>query len=395
MNVWLWWVVMTVVLAAAVAVAGYAVVRRKQMHLWLWSYLRQRRPVVPDGPVHVMFCFVDHYEPQWGRPPYETEVARVRAWTERYPEMARRHRDADGVHPQHTFFYPEEEYRPEHLAALADLCAQGFGEIEVHLHHDHDTADGLREKLHRFVRVLHEDHGALPVDPATGKPVFAFIHGNWCLDNSRPDGRWCGVNDELQVLAECGCYADYTMPSAPSDTQTSKINAIYYAIDDPVSPKSHDEGVDAAVGEPPVGDLLLVQGPLALNWKQAKWGVLPRIENADVRTGQEPTPDRVDLWVQQHIHVRGRPDWVFVKVHTHGAPERDQDTLLGEAVHRMHDYLDSRYNDGTRHVLHYVTARELYNIVKAAEDGRTGNPHQYRDYVLAPPRLRASASGPV
>ena len=48
MNVWLWWVVMTVVLAAAVAVAGYAVVRRKQMHLWLWSYLRQRRPVVPD-----------------------------------------------------------------------------------------------------------------------------------------------------------------------------------------------------------------------------------------------------------------------------------------------------------------------------------------------------------
>ena len=56
-------------------------------------------------------------------------------------------------------------------------------------------------------------------DPATGELRFAFIHGNWSLDNSRPDGRWCGLNNELILLRELGCYADFTLPSAPSDTQ--------------------------------------------------------------------------------------------------------------------------------------------------------------------------------
>jgi hypothetical protein len=36
-------------------------------------------------------------------------------------------------------------------------------------------------------------------------------------------------------------------------------------------------------------------------------------------------------------------------------------------------------------VLHYVTAREVYNIIKAAEAGLTGSPHDYRDYELPPP----------
>jgi len=226
--------------AGAVAVALEC--RRRNMHLWLGSYWRRRIPAVTDGPVHVMFCFVDHFEPQWGRPSYDVEVKRVARWREGYPRLASRHRDADGVHPQHTFFYPEEEYRVEHLDEIAALCRAGFGEIEVHLHHDNDTEAGLREKITRFVGVLHERHGALPVDPATGRPAFGFIHGNWCLDNSRADGRWCGLNNELILLRELGCYADFTLPSAPSDTQTATANRIYYATDDPDAPKSHDTG---------------------------------------------------------------------------------------------------------------------------------------------------------
>ena len=62
------------------------------------------------------------------------------------------------------------------------------------------------------------------------------------------------------------------------------------------------------------------------------------------------------------------------------------DTLLGPRMDAMHDYLERVYNDGTRHVLHYVTSRELYNIVKAAEAGLDGDPARYRDYVLPPPR---------
>jgi len=62
----------------------------------------------------------------------------------------------------------------------------------------------------------------------------------------------------------------------------------------------------------------------------------------------------------------------------------------------MHTYLESRYNDGKDYALHYVTAREMYNIAKAAEAGMTGNPHQYRDFELAPPaHARAVPAAPA
>ena len=61
------------------------------------------------------------------------------------------------------------------------------------------------------------------------------------------------------------------------------------------------------------------------------------------------------------------------------------DTLLGAPVHAMHAHLERHYNDGERHVLHYVTAREMYNIIKAAEAGLEGNPARYRDFELPPP----------
>ncbi len=373
----------------ALAAAGLLIYRElsnKYMFIWLGEWFRGAWREPATGPIHVLFCFVDHYEPQWRNPDRAQEDARVDRWVRDYPRLARRHKDADGRHPTHTFFYPEEEYRPEHLDKIQALCEQGLGEIEIHLHHDRDTAAGLRSKLDSFIDTLHHRHGALPLCPETRKPLFAFIHGNYALDNAREDGCWCGVNNELIVLREAGCYADFTLPSAPSDTQTRKINAIYYAKDDPVRPKSHDSGRDVRVGGQPWGDLMILQGPLALNWRRRKWGIFPKIENADIRAANPPTPDRVDLWVRTGVHVRGRPEWVFVKVHTHGTQEGDMDTLLGQPVDDMFSYLEQRYNDGEHYRLHYVTSREMYNISKAAEAGEQGDPGQYRDYLLPRPK---------
>ena len=372
-------------LLALCAIAVTVAIRARNMQYWLSGYLRRRRPPAVDGPIHVMFCFVDHFEPAWGKVDLATQRARVDRWCRDYRALAAMHRDADGRMPQHTFFYPEEEYLEEHLDKIAALCAEGYGEIEIHLHHDNDNEANFRQTIERFNNLLHERHGALPRDPATGQLRFGFIHGNWSLDNSRADGRWCGINNELILLRELGCYADFTLPSAPSDTQTKASNAIYYATDDPLRPKSHDSGVPVRVGGTASGDLMIVQGPLGLNWRERKFGVLPRIENADVRRGCPPTPERVDAWVNTGIHVEGRPEWVFVKVHTHGTQERDMDTLLGDAAQRMHEHLERAYNDGERYVLHYVTARETYNIIKAAEAGHGGDPHAFRDFLLPPP----------
>lgn len=380
------WALLAIVAALVAATAIFF--QRRHVGTWIGSFLKQdwRAPVPAGTTRHLMFCFVDHYEPGWASPTYETECARVARWRQDYPKLCEGLRDADGRQPVHSFFYPEEEYRREHLDALVELCRMGLGEIEIHLHHDDDTDAGLREKLRRFTKILIDEHDALPRDPHTGQVRWAFIHGNWALDNSHPSGRGCGVNNELIVLREEGCYVDYTFPAAPDPCQTSTVNKIYYAKDDPHRPKSHDTGVRVKVGGEPSGDLMLIQGPIGFMWHNRKFGLLPRIENADVRTSSPPTPQRVDAWVETGIHVEGRPEWVFVKVHTHGTQERDINTLLGKPMRDAFEYLGRRYNDGKDWKLHYVSAREMYNIAKAAERGLDGDPGQYRDLVVPRPK---------
>jgi len=365
------------------------ILKKKNMQEWLPNYLKQKHFTKKDeveGITHIMFSFVDHYEPQWGKPDsIDIERSRVDRWCKEYPEMASKHVDVDGVHPQHTFFYPEEEYRVEHLDKIATMCRDGFGEIEVHLHHDNDTSENLRSSITQFCNTLHNDHGALSHHPETGQLMYGFIHGNWTLDNSGHDGKLCGVNDELIVLKETGCYADFTYPSAPHATQPKTINSIYYAKDDPVKPKSHNTGKDVVVGGSVWGDIMMVNGPLMLNWKKLKKGVFPQIENSDIRKGMEPTKERVDLWVDANIHVKGKPEWLFIKVHTHGTQERDMDVLLGKPVDDMFSYLEEKYNDSKQYQLHYVNSREMYNIIKAAEGNKVGSPNQFRDYILPKP----------
>lgn len=357
-------------------------VRSKNIHIWGVQYIFQSltKAKSKQKPIHIMFCFVDHYEPRWHNASIDVERQRVQKWCDIYPQLAGKHKDADGHYPKHSFFYPEEEYREEHINNLKQLCDAGYGEIEIHLHHNDDTSDGFRQKIQYFRDLLAKKHGCLSVNKE-GKVSFGFVHGDWALDNSHPDGNNCGVNDELIILREEGCYADFTLPSAPHPTQTRTINSIYMAKDDPVAPKSHDRGELLSTARKAQGDLLIVQGPLTLNWQERKWHFLPRIENSDVRGNQPPTEQRVDLWVNQAISVVGREEWIFIKIHTHGTQDNDIGALLGKPVDDMFYYLENKYNDGTNYMLHYVTAREMVNIIRAAEDGKQGNPNDYRDYV--------------
>lgn len=386
--------VLVLVFVAAIGLYWWGLAQRN-VQIWLLGYLQHRRRVrrLPrvDGTRHVMFCFVDHYEPLAGGADEARATARVARWAHDYPELARRHRDSTGRPPQHTFFYPEEEYRASFLNPIERLCGDGWGEVEIHLHHDDDTETGLRHKLGEFLRRLDADHGLVPKQD--GAYRYAFIHGNWALDNSRADGRWCGINNELVVLRDTGCYADFTLPSAPSDTQTRTVNSIYYATDDPRRPKSHDTGIPVRVGGKASGDLLIFQGPLALNWRRRRLGIWPRIENADIAPSEVPIEERVELWVRQHIHVEGRPEWIFIKVHTHGATEINADYLFGGEFERLFSCLEGRYNDGRAYRLHYVTAREAYNIAKAAEAGHDGDPARFRDFLIPPARGVAASRG--
>lgn len=343
---------------------------------------------------HVLFCKTDHFEPVAARrSAVARERARMRTWLTEYPRLAGRHWDSDGVPPQHTWFYPAEAYRAEYLDQLNDLVARGLGEIELHLHHGHDTSASLRAKIDAGLDAFNR-HGALLTTETPGRRAYAFIHGNMALDNGLGDPALCGVNDELTILEQTGCYADFSLPTAPEPSQPRKGNAIYYAVDDPARPKSYDSGIDAEVGRKNPDGLLMIPGPLTTNWRQRKLGVFPRLDIAEI-TGRWPgTPSRVDRWVRAGIHVKGRPEWIVVKVSCHGAEERSFDSLLGAGAERMHGYLEAAFRDRPGWRLHYVTARQLYNIVKAAEAGCVGDPDEFRDFIIPPyANQRARAEG--
>lgn len=385
----------------------------KAVDKWLPAYLGAvlSRPGLPSGQKHLMFCMADHYEPFRDGAAHAEARTSVGKWTSAYPVLFGKYKDADGCSPRHTFFYPQEEYDSECLKGLAGLCRQTCSEVEIQIHHRNDTPDGFRKKLKEFCDILHGQHALLGCDRA-GRVRYGFVHGNWALCNSRPDGDWCGVNEELGILAETGCYADFTFPSAPSPTQPRMVNAIYRAQDTPGRPGGCEKGVEVGVrgqppslgsyGEPrgsgfrgivklPIADsqegksLMLITGPLALDWGRRKCGVLPRLENGAITGRNQPLPFRIDCWVRQHIHVRGKPAWIFVKVYTHGCFSENSGVVLGEPMQKAHEYLCRKYNDRKDWSLHYVTAREMYNIVRAAEDGKTGNPGEFRNYEIISP----------
>jgi hypothetical protein len=328
-----------------------------------------------------LFALCDHYEPLWGKAPDDVGVARVDAWAERYPTLGR-FRDSNGRPPRHGFFFPGEEYRPHFLDQLAKLAKAGFGEVEVHLHHDGDTAETLRPQLADALKTFAQ-HGHISRD-AQGNYQWAFIHGNWCLANSRPDGKWCGVDDELPLLHSLGCYADLTFPSAPDPCQPDKVNQIYWPVGDLAQRRSYENGERARVGAAHDDRLLMITGPLSL----ARKGRGMRIENGALTGDDPPSAARVQSWIDQHIHIAGRPEWTFVKVHTHGALEKTARSLLGDGGDQLHTALARVMKDGDQ--LHYVTAREMYNVARAAMDGHSGNPNAYFDYRIAPPPVAAA-----
>ncbi len=376
--------------AARAAVAPFRALADKHFETFLGGYLvdegrralarRMRAPA--QGVRHLLVAVCDHYEPLWGAADDARGAERVRAWREGYPKLASSFRDSEGRPPRHTFFFPGEEYRPQFLEPLAELARAGLGEVEIHLHHDGDTAATLEAQLRQTIADFTR-HGHLS-RTSEGIPRYAFIHGNWALANARPDGRWCGVDEELPVLFETGCYADFTFPAAPDPSQPNIVNRIYWPTGDLRAKRSFEAGERARVGVTRSDRLLILQGPLALSRRPGR-RLSVRLENASLTAKDPASSSRARTWVSRDIHVEGRPEWVFVKLHTHGAPDLQAASLLGDGGRELHRVLTSEYNDGTRWRLHYVTAREMYNIAMAAMAGKSGEPGAYRDYVLPPP----------
>src|SRR5205807_716124 len=76
------------------------------------------------------------------------------------------------------------------------------------------------------------------------------------------------------------------------------------------------------------------------------------------------------------------PDWFFVKLHAHGAADENHDILLGEPMVRFHQALAHYAAEHPHFHFHYVSAREMYNLARAAEAGWKGSVAEARDFEL-------------
>ena len=345
-----------------------------------------------SSPVDIIVLFVDHWEPG----PRTEQIESLERWRREYPPFADRHRDSDGRPLRHSFFQVNSVARngnwyvdDEILHPILDMCYDGYGEIDMHIHMaelstpEHNL-DEFRRKMDDFI--LHcQQHGVYLTAEAAPQTAFGFIHGMWALDNSRLIGgarEYCGVNEQLRALKELGCFADYTFP-AWGPMNPSLHNTIFRAKDDerPWS-YGYPENVQPVTvgGDDEWGDLMIFEGP---------WTPWPSSQSLG-----HMTPGGFDQWVQANVHVVGQEDWIFIKLHTHGIQqamipgrsetEEGTSTLWDAAADSFWAYVETAYNDGDNYRVHYVSAREAYNMVRAAEDGRTGNPYDYRDYIIAP-----------
>ncbi len=350
------------------------------MDRWLGPSLASK--TYPERSVSRVFLAVaNHFEP-FHKADKPEAIKRMKRWQDEFPVVIADFSDAGGRKPRHTFCYPVEQYDGEVLSRLADLCQATGSETEVHLHHSDDTAASLREKLGRGLEGLMK-HGLLS-RAAGGQPRFCFVHGDWALANSHPQGKHCGVPEEIGILRELGCVADFTFPSAPSATQPRRVNAIYYTPNTG-SPATLARGAAVEAGKVPgsrdsLDHLLLVQGVATLNWGKRKFGLLPGLENSDITLMNPPTPARWNLWLRKAPRVAGRPDWAFVKLHTHGAPTWNADMHLGKPMRLFREYLASQAVP-----YHFVTTREMVNVIHALEDGAKDFTPSMLDHRYAPP----------
>jgi hypothetical protein len=365
---------------------------------WLPAYAGQRLTGKgrQRGSVHLIFCVADHFEPAilpgQGRKRAERNVQqeRLEVWFREIPKAVREYRDAEGFPFRHTYFYPAEQYDPELVQGIAEHCHDGWGEIEIHLHHGAagpDTADNTRNVLVQFRDAL-VSHGCLSQFQGKGGVRYAFVHGNFALANSAGN-LYCGVDEEMQILSETGCFGDFTLPSAPNVSQTAKINSLYECALPLNRRAPHRKGRNLQVGHEPQTFPLIIQGPLMWDFSRRKNGIpVPAVENGELTTLRPPTMERLQLWRSAGIRVKGRPDWIFIKLHCHGMDPRDTEAMHGAPLRTfLRQLFEGR--DVGKYAAHFTTAREMTNIILAACDGKTGNPGEYRDYRLVPVRNRA------
>ena len=247
-------------------------------------------------PAHVLFCMVDHYEPGTGQVDLSIEKKRMAELLAKYPPLADAHADASGQRPRRTWFFPPHYHRHGNLRELVSLCQQGYGEIELHLHHGKTKPDTPRTWAEPFACACEITRNSA-YSEEDGRKRYGFIHGDFALKQLVTGRESCGVDSELSSSRRL-----VVMPILLSFRERSnpaQINSIYYANVNLNRPKAYASGVLAKAGAGPKAGLLMIQGPVRPVWIDG------RLTFGDGINNRRPPDTKTDRRLDRHLDSCG------------------------------------------------------------------------------------------
>lgn len=371
--IWLWalhqglWPLAGTACLITVAIGLYALwfagkILTRRATPWLGSYLFDPAPRIHrDRPLDICFVFVDRFVPA-GDPAAQLEA--VRNWQKAYGDLLEGHADSRGRCPKHTWFIEPSQLGPEAREQMAHWPERSWGEIEFLFDPSKQGgAEELRESIGREAELLRE-MGACP------QGRFVAARGGAALTGGLQA-------EEVAELLHAGCQADLSFPALGSPAQPANVNRI---LDLHTHSGEVVFDVARADNSPPAESLLLLPGPTHIGL------TLGVFDGGTIGPGDPPYIWRIYHWLAAHVHLPGRPNWVFFVIHGSTASDPSRRMLLGKPLDRLWTAMEERFKS-PGHRLHYVTAREAVNIARAAQAGRDGNPSDYRDFRTPPPEV--------
>ncbi|MDG5815214.1 hypothetical protein QA601_08995 [Chitinispirillales bacterium ANBcel5] len=314
-------------------------------------------------PLHLYVAICNHYSPFWNGVSQEIAEHRVITWCREYRNFANKHRDSNGKRPVHTIFYDEQQYNAKFLDSFSKLCWEGLADVELLLESGGNSGEQFSRRIEDFRDVLFHHHGLLRKD-RFGEIRFGAIHKSTSANKSAITVQ---DNTELfSILKSSGCLALFNSPYTHKSSQKEEHNGIYFipqnGYDDLNSKRTLVfAGLDKWIDN----ELLYIQGPMALNWRNRVCGLIPRVEDGELGNWAKVTPQRVQLWVKCPVKLQGISNHIFIKLHTFGAVDSNVRYIFGEnGYHSLCSELEQKYNDGERYKLHYVSAYQMYSKIR-------------------------------
>ncbi|MFH1378685.1 MAG: hypothetical protein ABII23_00270 [bacterium] len=330
---------------------------RKGITVWFPGHVKRilRRTLFPKKPVHIILMFTYVFD-EFNRF-HKNMINRFLLWEQQLCKLAQKHQDSDGKPPVCSFFVPILNYDTQVLLRLSALCQKGLGEIELYLPESVTASESVQKMFLASLDIL---------------STFGISHSynGESKKNKRFFSVWCNphrVTDaDISFLHEHGCYADFSLPHVNRASRFTNNQLYYYA------PLSYAETKEK---------FLHVPGAAGINYFDLRNIYAPRTDSGFISMADKPSVLRSWLWEKNAPGFSRKPDWRVIRLNARPFPEDDHANLIGRYLDRFYTRYEKNFRKNPN-TLHYVSGRELCNIITAGENGEKGSPSACRDGLL-------------